>query len=118
MRVAIVLRGVESLFDRPRRCPALQVRRRTGLVIGARGPRPTERLLTDDCACWLVVDVEVTGREPKFLACPGDDIAVLGDDRPGQGVRRERLHLRYHFLEVAVLVDMHGEDRPEVLSLE
>ena len=63
--VAVVGRGDEGLLDRAGRGPAHQVGRGAGLVVGAGRPRPAERLLADDRAGRLVVDVEVAGGEPQ-----------------------------------------------------
>src|SRR3954452_5598895 len=59
VRVAVVGRGGERLLDRAGRGPAKQVLRRARLVVGARAPPAAERLLADDGAGRLVVDVEV-----------------------------------------------------------
>ena len=61
-RIAVVPRRVEGLLDRPRADPAHQVQLRARLVVGARAARAAERLLADDRAGRLVVDVEVAGR--------------------------------------------------------
>ena len=78
VRVAVVLRRDERLLDRARRGPAQQVDRGAGLVVGARGPAAAERLLADDRAGRLVVDVEVAGREAQRLARPRDRRAGPG----------------------------------------
>ena len=91
--VAVVRRRHERLLDRARRGPAQQVDRGAGLVVGAAGPAAAERLLADDRAGRLVVDVEVAGREPQLLLRPGDRAPVPGDDRAGQRVRRDALDL-------------------------
>src|SRR6201989_2183888 len=46
VRVVVVGGRDERLLDGASRRPAQQVQRRAGLVVGARRPRPTERLLT------------------------------------------------------------------------
>ena len=89
VRVAVVRRRDERLLDRARRRPAQQVLRGAGLVVGARGAAAAERLLADDGAGRLVVDVEVAGGEAQPLGRVGDGGAVLGDDRAGERVRRE-----------------------------
>src|SRR5215212_8547536 len=58
-RVAVVARRQERLLDRPRADPPDQVPHRAGLVVRPRRARPAERLLPDDGAGRLVVDVEV-----------------------------------------------------------
>ena len=70
VRVAVVGRRHERLLDRARRHPAHQVEDRAGLVVGAAGPRAAERLLADDRAGGLVVDVEVARREPQRARSP------------------------------------------------
>ena len=60
-RILVVARRHERLLDRPRADPAHQVQLRTGLVVRARRARAAERLLADDRAGRLVVDVEVAG---------------------------------------------------------
>ena len=60
-RVAVVARRTEVLLHGPGADPAHQIQLRAGLVVGARGPRAAERLLTDHRAGRLVVDVEVAG---------------------------------------------------------
>src|SRR5580692_12898661 len=67
VRVAVVGRGDEQLLDGPGVDPADQVEDRAGLVVGATGPGPAERLLADDRAGRLVVDVEVARREPQAV---------------------------------------------------
>src|SRR5207344_1347543 len=48
MRVAVVHRRDEQLLDGAGVHPPDQVEDRPGLVVGAAGPRPAERLLPDD----------------------------------------------------------------------
>ena len=60
-RIAVVGRRHERLLDRARADPAQQVQLRAGLVVGARPAGAAERLLADDRAGRLVVDVEVAG---------------------------------------------------------
>src|SRR5213076_3331113 len=58
-RVAVVGRRDEGLLDRARADPADQVPHRAGLVVRPGRARAAERLLPDDRAGRLVVDVEV-----------------------------------------------------------
>src|SRR4051794_36663149 len=67
-RVAVVARRDERLLDRARCDPADQVPQRAGLVVRPRGAGAAERLLADDRAGRLVVDVEVSGRMTEPLA--------------------------------------------------
>src|SRR5689334_18184547 len=59
----------EGLLDGAGRGPAQQVQRRTRLVVGARGPGATERLLADHRARGLVVDVEIACRVAQAVLC-------------------------------------------------
>ena len=118
VRVAVVGRRDERLLDRAGRRPAQQVQRRAGLVVGARGARPAERLLPDHRAGGLVVDVEVARRvaQPAAAAVQHRG-AVVGDHRAGQARTCEPPSTTPRMsLAVVVGVDVHGEDRPEVLG--
>src|SRR4051812_38566791 len=84
VRIRVIGRRHEGLLDGPRRGPAQQVEDAAGLVVRARGARPAERLLADDRAGRLVVDVEVAGPEAKRVRRPLDDPAVGGEDRARQ----------------------------------
>ena len=89
--VAMIGRRCERLLDRARRRPAHQVPQRPGLVVRARGARAAERLLADDRAGRLVVDVEVAGREPQHVRDASSTaarsraktapVSAYGDDR-------------------------------------
>src|SRR3954470_12700466 len=65
--IAVVGRRVEGLLDRARAHPADQVPQRAGLVVRPRGARAAERLLADDGAGRLVVDVEIARRVAQLL---------------------------------------------------
>ncbi len=80
------------------------------------GPGAAERLLADHRAGRLVVDVEVARRVPQRLGGLGDGGAVRGQDRPGQRVRRDVSGLAQRLLVRGVRVDVHGQDRAEVLG--
>src|SRR6202012_2427685 len=60
--VAVVGGRGEQLLDGAGADPADQVEERARLVVGAAGPGAAERLLADDGAGGLVVDVEVARR--------------------------------------------------------
>src|SRR6476620_3402747 len=61
-----VVRHPQVVFRRaPRAGETNQVPHRAGLVVGARRARTADRLLADDGAGGLVVDVEVAGRVPQ-----------------------------------------------------
>ena len=69
-RIPVVPRRAEVLLDRPRADPADQIQLRPGLVVGARRAGAAERLLADDRAGGLVVDVEVAGGIPERRSWP------------------------------------------------
>src|SRR6476469_6436160 len=81
-----VLGRDEGLLDRAGGGPAEEVDGGAGLVVGTRRTSAAEGLLADDGAGGLVVDVEVAGGEAQGVLGPGDGLAVLGDDRTGEGV--------------------------------
>src|SRR5919198_4826984 len=66
-RVAVVGRWDERLLDRSRADPADQVPHRARLVVRPRRARAAERLLPDNGAGRLVVDVEVSRRVAELL---------------------------------------------------
>src|SRR6266496_6439352 len=68
VRVAMIGRRHKGLLDRSRRGPAEQVPHRAGLVIRSRRAAAAERLLSDDSAGRLVIDVEVAGGETQRQA--------------------------------------------------
>ena len=76
------------LLDRARRRPAHEVVRPAGLVVRARGAAAAERLLGDDGAGGLVVDVEVARRVAQLVVRERDRRAVAREDRAGQRVGR------------------------------
>src|SRR5215471_15655317 len=85
--ITVVGRRHERLLDRTGGDPADEVEHRAGLVVGAARPGAAERLLADDRAGRLVVDVEVAGGVPQAVRGIGDRGAVGGQDRAGQRVR-------------------------------
>src|SRR5215216_404361 len=87
-RVAVVARGKERLLHRPGADPADQVPHRPRLVVRPRRARAAERLLPDDGAGRLVVDVEVPGRVPEPVGGLVDRGAVLAEDGAGEAVGR------------------------------
>src|SRR5512147_724424 len=60
-RVAVVAGRAEGLLHGAGAHPADEVELRAGLVVGPRGARAAERLLSHDRPGGLVVDVEVAG---------------------------------------------------------
>src|SRR3954452_10370590 len=121
VRVGVAYWRVERLLDRPRAGPALDVEHRAGLVVGARRPAAPEGLPGDDRAGGPVVDVEVARGVPQRVVGLLDRGPVRREDGAGQRVRAgavdevERRGVRRGF---RVVVDVHGEDRAEVLGGE
>src|SRR5205823_3734197 len=72
----------------------------------------------DDGARRLVVDVEVARGEAQRLGGLGDRCAILCDHGARQAVRRALVDVLQDPLELAVLVDVHGEQRAEVFGRE
>src|SRR5450755_1544874 len=60
-RVMVFGGGDERFLHRARVRPAHEVHLRSGLVVRARRARAAERLLSDDRARGLVVDIEISG---------------------------------------------------------
>src|SRR5690606_38562214 len=119
VRVAVVGRSVERLLDRPRAGPAHHVRHRAGLVVGSGCPAAAERLLADYRTGGAVVDVEVAGRSAQAAHHVVNDLAVAGEDRTGEGVRRRLVDHGEQGVEVGViLVYVHRDERAEVLGGE
>src|SRR5690606_25248869 len=77
VRVAVVGRRRERLLDRPGADPAEQVVVEAGLVVRAARTGAAERLLRDDGAGRLVVDVEVAGRLSESVLRFADRRAVV-----------------------------------------
>ena len=109
----------EGLLDRARADPAQQVVDRAGLVVGARGPPAAEGLLADDRAGRLVVDVEVAGGEPQRLGRLGDrgPVVARSPRRSARTARRGRPESST-VSKSAVVVDVQGQQRAEVLGAE
>lgn len=121
MRIAVSGGRDERLLERTRRHPAQQVQRRARLVVGAREPTTAERLLSDDRAGGLVVDVEVARRESQCGGSLLDRGAILRDHGPGQCVRGCSVDHLEHVLPRTgdgVVVDVHSEDRAEIFGGE
>src|SRR5438067_7887991 len=118
MRVARRSRRYEGFLDRARARPAQQVERGTGLVVGAGRAAAAEGLLADHGTGGLVVDVEVPGGEAQRLGGVCDRGTIARVHGTGERVWRDVLHLLEHALVVTVFVDVHGQDRAEVLGAE
>src|SRR5215203_5416673 len=118
MRITPVGGRDEVFFDGSGAGPAEQVLRGARLVVGAAGPPTAERLLSNDGAGGLVVDVEIAGGEAKQFGGLGDGLPVLGDDRAGEPVRSGCFHLAKSLVVAAVVENVHREQRPEILGGE
>ena len=106
MKVSLIVRG---------RDPADQVPDRAGLVVRARGAGAAERLLPDDGAGRLVVDVEVAGGVAEAVRRLLDGRAILGEDRAGQPVGRRRVDQVERVVPVLLVVDVRRDDGAEEL---
>src|SRR6266480_5997463 len=114
-RVPIVGRRRESFLDRAWTYPAHQIELRPGLVVGARPARSAERLLSNDRASWLVVDVEIPRRVAERQRCLANCLPVSAEHRARQCVRRGLIHNPERFRPLVVRVDMRGHDGSEDL---
>ena len=74
-----------------------------------------ERLLADDGAGGLVVDVEVAGGVAQGGGHLDDGGAVVGPDGAGEGVGAGGVAQLEGAVEIGVVVDVDGEDRSEEL---
>src|SRR5512132_1366570 len=116
MGIAVAGRRDEGLLDRAWAGPADQIPHRAGLVIRAGSPRTAERLLADDCTGGLVIEIEVSRREPKPTASKIKCHAIIGDDGTRETVRSRVINLIERGLEVHVVEDVNPEYWPEVLG--
>src|SRR5215204_2403363 len=117
-RVAVVARGEEGLLHRPGADPADQIPHRPRLVVRPRRARAAERLLPDDCARRLVVDVEVAGGVAEPVGGLVDRGAVLAEDGAGQAVGRGAVDEVERLVPRALVVDIRRHDRSEQLLLQ
>src|SRR5437899_61140 len=85
--IAVVGGRHERLLDRARAYPTDEVPQRAWLVVCAASPCAAERLLADDRAGRLVVDVEVAGGVAQLFVGEIDCFALARKDRSGQSVR-------------------------------
>src|SRR5262245_14373962 len=88
VRILVIARWREGLFDRSRAYPPKQIDLRPRLVVGARRPRAAKWLLTNDSARRFVIDVEVPGRISKGIRRLENRGAIGAEDRPGKRIRR------------------------------
>src|SRR5829696_9897581 len=114
-RVAVIARGEERLLDGSRADPSDQVPHRSRLVVRPGGARAAERLLSDDGARRLVVDVEVAGRIAEAVGGLVDGGAVLAEDRAGQAVRSGAVDEIERLVPRSLVVDVGRDDGPEQL---
>src|SRR3954453_11184446 len=105
-RIAVVARRDERLLDRARADPADQVPHRASLVVRAGCARAAERLLADDGAGRLVVDVEVARRVAQSRLRRVDRGAILGEDGAGEAVWRAAVDEVEHVLVLLLVVDV------------
>src|SRR5215217_8622976 len=118
VRVVVIGRRYERLLDGPGRRPPQQVERGARLIVGARSARAAERLLPDDGAGRLVVDIEVARGEPQPVLCLQHCLPVVGDDRSRQRVLRAVVDDIEHLLVVGVGIHVYRQDGSEVLGGE
>src|SRR5438105_6722133 len=87
-RIAIVARRREGFLHGALADPAHEVQLGSGLVVRARSTRAAERLLANNGAGGLVVDVEVASRVTQRAQRLPNTGAVAAEDRAGQRVGR------------------------------
>src|SRR6266566_8891295 len=85
-RIAVVGGRQERLLDRSRAYPTDEVPQRACLVVRAGSACAAERLLADDRAGRLVIDVEVAGRIAKLFVGEIDCVTLACEDRSSQSV--------------------------------
>lgn len=102
-------------LDGPGTDEAVKDSHRAGLVVGARGASTAERLLADNSARALVVDVEHTAAVAQQVASGHDGVAIGGEDGSGESVLGGSIDDLAGLLEFFVRVDENGEDRTEDL---
>jgi hypothetical protein len=93
----------------------------TSLVVGSRGARATEGLLTDNSTSALAVDVEVASGVAEVLLSKAGSLTVSSKDSTGQTVVRgglDELADIGHGVRGGVIVDVGGEDRTKELGRE
>lgn len=119
--VGDVVGRAELLLDRTQADEARKQVSTARLVVGARGTRASEGLLSDDGAGALAVEVEVTGRVAQGVVGQTEHLAVPGEDGTRQTVITGLVDLLADLGEVGVggiLVGVDHEDRTEQLAGE
>src|SRR5262245_23334092 len=114
-RILIIQRWREGLLDRTCADPATQVELRPRLVVRARRPRATERLLAHDRTGRLVVHVEVAGRVAQAHHGFANRRAVVGEHRARERVRRCGVDRLERLAPLPVVVDVRRHDGTEDL---
>ena len=99
------------MFDTARAYPSQQIEWATCLVIGARGTRPSEGLLRDNCTGWLVVDVEVSSGEPKGIECRLDVLIIVRKNLTGQCVGAGLITYLKGLFELVIIIQEHRQYR-------
>ena len=84
MRVAVIRGGGKVFLHRSGGNPAQQVQGRTGLVVCSGRACSPKRLLTDDGAGGLVVDVEIARTVTQAFGDPVCCDAIAGEYRSGE----------------------------------
>src|SRR5690606_33417851 len=107
-----------GLLDRARADPAHEVQLRTGLVVRARRARAAERLLTDDSARGLVVDVEVARGVAQRRRRLADRRTVAREDRARKRIRRGLVDDLARLCPLVVGIDVRRDHRSEDLFAE
>src|SRR5947208_13811476 len=76
IRISIIRRGDEVLFDGSRANPAQKIHHRTGLVVGSAGARSAKRLLANYSARWFIVHIKVAGSESQDAVGTHDSASI------------------------------------------
>ncbi|KAL2288242.1 hypothetical protein FJTKL_04315 [Diaporthe vaccinii] len=120
-RVLHLGRGNEFLLQSPHVHKSAHDRRASCLVVGARCPRATKRLLSDHCTRALAVDVEVTSRVPERVLRNPHRRPIRREYRAGESVLRcgiDQLAGLDEASGCAVVVHVSRQDGAEELCLE
>src|SRR3982750_3722065 len=110
-RVAIVARRREGFLQGSRADPAYEVQLGPRLVVRAGSARAAERLLTDDRAGGLVVDIEIPGGVPERAERLPDTRAIAAEHGAGQRVWRRLVDDLERLFPLAVGIHVGRHDR-------
>ncbi len=116
-RILVIRRRKEILFNRAGGGPADQVQQAAGFVVGAGGSAAAEWLLAYYGAGRFVVDIEITGGVAQGALGQQDCVAVSGEDRSGESVRRGMIAQVQCLGELVIIVDENRDHRAEYLFL-